>query len=77
MNWMDHEASLNERLSKLELKSQVIEHIVNRLRYLTDHKSNNEYDYTETLGRIYELELFLNYFKTLTTTQNTKTNENE
>ena len=77
MNWMDHEASLNERLSKLELKSQVIEHIVNRLRYLTDHKSKNEYDYTETLGRIYELELFLNYFKTLTTPQNTKTKENE
>lgn len=77
MNWMDHEASLNERLSKLELKSQVIEHIVNRLRYLTDQKSKNEYDYTETLGRIYELELFLNYFKTLTEPKNTKTNENE
>jgi hypothetical protein len=70
MNWMDYEASLNERLNKLEIKSQIIDHIVNRLRYLTDLKTKNEYEYTELLGRINELELFLTYFKTITTTNN-------
>jgi vacuolar-type H+-ATPase subunit E/Vma4 len=70
MNWMDYEASLNERLNRLEIKSQVMDHIVNRLRYLTDLKTKNEYEYTELLGRINELELFLTYFKTITTTNN-------
>jgi hypothetical protein len=70
MNWMDYEASLNERLNKLEIKSQIVDHIVNRLRYLTDLKTKNEYEYTELLGRINELELFLTYFKTITTTNN-------
>jgi len=70
MNWMDYEASLNERLNRLEIKSQIIDHIVNRLRYLTDLKTKNEYEYTELLGRINELELFLTYFKTITTTNN-------
>jgi vacuolar-type H+-ATPase subunit E/Vma4 len=70
MNWMDYEASLNERLNRLEIKSQIVDHIVNRLRYLTDLKTKNEYEYTELLGRINELELFLTYFKTITTTNN-------
>lgn len=71
---MDHEASIVDRLNKLEIKSQITEHLLNRLKYLTTLKNNNEYEYAEVLGRINEIELFLNYFK-LMTTQKTQTDE--
>lgn len=74
MNWMDHEASIVDRLNKLEIKSQITEHLLNRLKHLTTLKNNNEYEYAEVLGRINEIELFLNYFK-LMTTQKTQTDE--
>lgn len=71
---MDHEASIVDRLNKLEIKSQITEHLLNRLKHLTTLKNNNEYEYAEVLGRINEIELFLNYFK-LMTTQKTQTDE--
>ena len=74
MNWMDHEASIIDRLNKLEIKSQITEYLLNRLKHLTTLKSENEYEYAELLGRINEIELFLNYFK-LMTTQKTQTDE--
>lgn len=69
---MDHESleSINNRLDKLELKSQITEHILNRLRYLTDLKTKDEYKYTEILGRIEELEEFLTFFNNLSNTKN-------
>ena len=71
---MDHEASIIDRLNKLEIKSQITEYLLNRLKHLTTLKSENEYEYAELLGRINEIELFLNYFK-LMTTQKTQTYE--
>lgn len=71
---MDHESSIVDRLNKLEIKSQITEHLLNRLKHLTTLKNNNEYEYAEVLGRINEIELFLNYFK-LMTTQKTQTDE--
>jgi hypothetical protein len=71
---MDHEASIIDRLNKLEIKSQITEYLLNRLKHLTTLKSENEYEYAELLGRINEIELFLNYFK-LMTTQKTQTDE--
>jgi hypothetical protein len=71
---MDHEASIIDRLNKLEIKSQITEYLLNRLKHLTTLKNKNEYEYAELLGRINEIELFLNYFK-LMTTQKTQTDE--
>jgi hypothetical protein len=71
---MDHEASIVDRLNKLEIKSQITEYLLNRLKHLTTLKSENEYEYAELLGRINEIELFLHYFK-LMTTQKTQNDE--
>lgn len=65
MNWMDYESNISQRLDRLELKSMLMDHILNRLRYLTDLKDKNEYDYTETLGRIKELESLLEFLNKL------------
>lgn len=70
MNWMDYESNLSQRLDRLELKSMLIDHILNRLRYLTDLKDKDEYDYTETLGRIKELELLLEFLNKLSQPKN-------
>jgi vacuolar-type H+-ATPase subunit I/STV1 len=68
MNWMDFE-QLNTKLDKLELKSQVIEHILNRIKYLIELKTTDEYEYSVKLGRINELEELLKYFNEIQTTK--------
>lgn len=63
---MDYESSnTGKRLEYLELKSDLMEHILNRLRYLTDLKEKEEHTYCENLGRIMELESLLQFLNNL------------
>jgi hypothetical protein len=64
---MDFE-QLNNRLDRLELKSQIIEHVLNRIKYLVELKTTDEYEYSDKLGRISELEELLKYFNEIQTT---------
>jgi len=66
MNWMDYESNMSNKLDMLELKGKLIEYILGRIKSLTAIKTTTEYEYTEILGRIKELELILNELKQTT-----------
>jgi hypothetical protein len=63
MNWMDHESQILNRLNKLELKAELTNYILNRIKSLIEINTKDEYIYTETFSRIDELKLILEEIK--------------
>ena len=66
---MDLEAqdnqSVDSRLTKLEIKSKMIDYYTKRIEELKVERMSNssEFDYCELIGRIKEVETALNYIK--------------
>jgi hypothetical protein len=69
MNWMDLETednqSVDSRLTKLEIKSKMIDYYTKRIEELRSERiqDSSEFDYCELIGRIKEVETALNYIK--------------
>ena len=52
-----------------EMRSKIIDYVNNRINQLTNEKSATEYDYTQKLGQMLELEQILKFSRGLKETE--------